>query len=56
MAKKGRPKQDIVKEKVVTLRMSNEEHQKLKSYSEKHQQTVSETIKEGIDLLYQKGN
>lgn len=53
MAKMGRPKQDVVKERGVTVRMSNEEHQKLKAYSERHQQTISETIKEGINLLYQ---
>ena len=49
MAKMGRPKSDVIKDKIVTIRMSAEEHQ---DYSEKHQQTITETLKEGVDLLY----
>ena len=52
MAKMGRPKSDVIKDKIVTIRMSAEEHQKLRDYSEKHQQTITETLKEGLDLLY----
>lgn len=52
MRKMGRPKSDVIKDKIVTIRMSDEEHIKLKDYSEKHQQTITETIKKGIDLLY----
>ena len=35
MAKMGRPKSDVIKDKIVTIRMSAEEHQKLRDYSEK---------------------
>ena len=52
MAKTGRPTLNITKEKVVSVRMSKEEFQKLQEYSEKHQQTISETIKSGFELLY----
>ena len=52
MAKMGRPKSDVIKDKIVTIRMSAEEHQKLRDYSEKHQQTITETLKEGVYLLY----
>lgn len=52
MSKMGRPKSDTVKEKMVTLRMSDEEYMKLKEYAKKHQQTITETIKAGVDLLY----
>lgn len=52
MAKMGRPKSDVIKDKIVTIRMSAEEHQKLRDYSENHQQTITETLKEGVDLLY----
>ncbi len=52
MAKMGRPKSDVLKDRIVTIRMSDEEHQKLRDYSEKHQQTITETIKEGVALLY----
>ena len=52
MSKMGRPKLDIIKDKIVTVRMSDEEYHKLKDYSEKHQQTITETIKKGFELLY----
>ncbi len=52
MAKMGRPKSDVLKDKIVTIRMSEEEHRKLRDYSEKHQQTITETVKEGVALLY----
>ena len=53
MSKTGRPKSDIVKDKIVTIRMSDEEYGKLKDFSEKHQQTITETIKKGVELLYE---
>ncbi len=53
MSKMGRPRSDVIKDKIVTIRMSDEEHIKLRDYSEKHQQTITETIKKGVDLLYQ---
>ena len=52
MGKRGRPKLDVVKERIVTIRMSDEEYHTLKEYSDKHQQTITETIKMGVDLLY----
>lgn len=52
MGKMGRPKSDVIKGRMVTIRMSDEEHEKLKEYSKEHQQTITETIKEGVRLLY----
>ena len=52
MSKMGRPKSDVIKDKIVTTRMSDEEYIKLRDYSEKHQQTIMETIKKGVELLY----
>lgn len=52
MGKRGRPKSDVTKERIVTIRMSNEDYRTLKEYSEKHQQTITETIKMGVDLLF----
>ena len=52
MSKMGRPKSDIIKDKIVTVRMSDEEYHKLRDYSEKHQQTITETIKKGVEILY----
>ena len=56
MGKMGRPKSDVIKDRIVTIRMSDEEHEKLKEQSRKHQQTITETIKEGVDLLYKTRN
>jgi hypothetical protein len=56
MSKKGRPKSDVVKDRIVTIRMSDEELDMLKEYSKIHQQTVTETIKEGVNLLYKTRN
>lgn len=53
MGKMGRPKSDIIKDRIVTIRMSDEEYSRLKEYSRKHQQTITETIKEGVSLLYE---
>ena len=53
MSKMGRPKSDVVKDHIVTIRMSDEEHLKLKEFAKKHQQTITETIKTGVELLYQ---
>ena len=52
MGKRWRPKLDVVKERIVTIRMSDEEYHTLKEYSDKHQQTITETIKMGVDLIY----
>ena len=56
MGKMGRPKSDIIKDRIVTIRMSDEEHSRLKEYSRKHQQTITETIKQGVNLLYKTRN
>ncbi len=53
MEKRGRPKADVIKERIVTIRMSEEEYHALKEYSAKHQQTITKTIKTGVELLYQ---
>lgn len=53
MSKMGRPKSEVVKGNIVTVRMSDEEYLKLKEYSKKHQQTMTETIKAGVNLLYE---
>ena len=44
MGKRGRPKLDVIKERIVTIRMSDAEYHTLKEYSDKHQQTITKTI------------
>lgn len=50
--KMGRPKLDVVRDHTVTVRLSAEEHGRIKAYSEKHQKTITEIIKEGIKIMY----
>ena len=52
MAKTGRPKADVIKDRIVTIRMSDEEHLRLKNCAREHDLTITETIKEGVGLLY----
>ena len=56
MAKMGRPKSDTVKDCIVTIRMSREEREALKEYASIHQQTITQAIKAGVDLLYKTNN
>ena len=55
MAKMGRPKSDVIKDKIVTIRMSAEEHQKLRDYSEKHQQTITKSRDYSSEKIERKG-
>lgn len=51
MAKMGRPAVDSPKLKKVTIRMSDEDYQKLIEYNEKHEQTLTETMSAAFNLL-----
>ena len=56
MAKMGRPKIDTPKLKMVGVRLTDEEHDKLKNYAANHNQTITQTLLEGIENLYEKEN
>ena len=49
MAKIGRPKKDNKKEKVVSVRLSNETYQQLLSYTSKTDLTMTEVILRGLE-------
>ena len=51
MAKMGRPKADNPRNRSVTVRMTPEQYEELLSYSQKHDQTVTQTIVQGVCLL-----
>ncbi len=44
-------KSDVIKERIVTIKMYDEEYNKQREYSQKHQQIIIETIKDGVNLL-----
>lgn len=52
LSKMGRPKLEKIKDRIVTVRMSDEEYEKLKAYAESHKMTVTELIKKGVELVY----
>ena len=52
MAKIGRPLAEIKKEHNVSVRMTDEEYNKLKKYSASHNMTISQVLQKAIELLY----
>ena len=53
MAKMGRPKAESPKQKFVSVRLTKIEHEKLSEYAQRHNLTLTEAVKKGIELLYQ---
>lgn len=54
MAKAGRPKADVTKEKVVSVRMKLEDYDKLKEYADSSDMTVTEVVQKGISIILDK--
>ena len=55
MAKMGRPVKDVIKDKVVSVRMLPEEYEVVKAYADKANKTVSEVMMEGVKKLIEEG-
>lgn len=51
MAKAGRPKADVTKEKVISVRMKPEEYEKLKEYADSSDMTVSQVVQKGVSII-----
>ena len=51
MSKAGRPKAEIKKEKVVSVRMKPEDYAKVKRYAESSNKTVTQEMQEGVTKL-----
>ena len=51
MAKAGRPKSEVRKEKIVSFRMTEEAYLRLKKYAELNHITISQAMQKGIDKL-----
>ena len=48
MKKMGRPKSDNNKDKIVAVRLTEEEHQRLTMYAKKHSLKISDVLKNGL--------
>lgn len=53
MARTGRPKTDNAKDKIVALRLTEEEHARLLQYADKHSLKMSDVLKKGLVDLYE---
>lgn len=51
MSKAGRPKAEIRREKVVSVRMKPEDYAKVKRYAESSNKTVTQVVQEGVTKL-----
>lgn len=54
MGKAGRPKADVTKEKVVSVRMKLEDYEKLKAYADSSEMTVTEVVQKGVSIILDK--
>lgn len=54
MAKMGRPKADITKKKVVSVRMTPEEFDRLKEYADSLDMTVTQVVQQGVNSIIEK--
>ncbi len=54
MAKLGRPPAEDPKSYRVTVRMSKSEFERLSTYAKANEQTITETMLEGVELLMKK--
>lgn len=50
----GRPQSDNPRKNVLGVRVTTEEHEKIKKYASRHQQTISQVVLEGVELLFSK--
>ena len=51
MAKAGRPKADVTKQKVVSVRMKPEDYDRLKEYADSSDMTVTQVVQKGVDII-----
>ena len=54
MAKMGRPLLEETMVHKVSVRFTEKEYQRLKAYAEAINKTMTEALKDGIELLYEK--
>lgn len=56
MSKAGRPKADVTKKKVVSVRMRPEDYDKLKEYADSSEMTVTEVVQKGVSTILDQEN
>ncbi len=51
MSKVGRPRADVKKEKVVSIRMTPEDYARVQRYAESSNKTITQVMQEGVTQL-----
>ena len=51
MSRTGRPKVEVKKEKIITVRLTRDKYEKLKEYAQSHNLTVSKVLENGVDII-----
>jgi len=52
--KDGRPPVENPKQSVLGVRVTVEDHERIKQYAAEHHKTISQVVLDGLDLLYEK--
>lgn len=52
--KNGRPQVENPKQNVLGVRVTAEDHERIKRYASAHHQTISQVVLDGLELLYAK--
>lgn len=52
--KDGRPPVENPKQSVLGVRVTAEDHERIKKYAAEHHKTISQVVLDGLDLLYNK--
>lgn len=50
----GRPQSENPKQKVLGVRVTDKDYERIKQYADRHHQTISQVVLEGLELLYNK--
>ena len=51
MAKIGRPKVEIVKDKTITMRVTPAEYEIIKKYAQFHNLTITQVMQKGVEIV-----
>ena len=51
MAKMGRPKVEVIKDKTITMRVSPAEYEIIKEYAQSHNLTITQVLQKGVEMV-----
>ena len=51
MAKMGRPKVEVVKDRTITMRVTPAEYEIIKKYAQSHNLTITQVLQKGVEIV-----